>query len=386
LILLVVLAGSLPLLALLSRDRLATRQLLPLLPFVAFVAWAVGSVLWTPLPAVTLGQAGGLAGLLLMSAYIALTYRQPDQVAAVFRTLVSSLLCFSGVVLVVHFLAPSFSGLDRRMLVAGSEGVVHPTAAGANASLGLLLATLCHFVGGFPGARRRWVCSLLVHGLVLYYASSRMAWGMALITVPTAIFFFSSNRLRALAVLTGGLLALGAMLSDPAFQRFFDADNAGLQYLTRGQSSAQLQGFSGRDEMWQAIGSEFAKAPLRGHGYFVTSAKGELEVWGMTANYTAHNIYLQVLASTGLIGFVLFVLAVVRPFCEMLRQLPRPRLQCEAFPNRIAIVLGFVLFWFFGWSLLCSSFMGPVRSESVVFFTCVGIGVGQLQRQGAQTG
>ncbi len=386
LILMGVLAGSLPLLALLSLERLATRQLRPLWPFGAFAAWSVVSVLWTPLPAVTLGQAGGLVGLLLLSAYVALSYRQPGEVTAVFTTLVSSLLCFSGVVLLVHFVAPDFSGLDRRMLVAGSEGVVHPTAAGANASLGLLLATLCYFVGGFPGARRRLAYSLLVHGAVLYLASSRMAWGMALLTCPTAVFLFSSNRWRATAVLFAGLLTLGGMLADPSFQRFFDTDNVGLEYLTRGQSAEQLMAFSGREEMWQAIWHEFTQAPLLGNGYFVTSAQGQLEVWGMTANYTAHNVQLQVLASTGLIGFALFVLAVVKPFSEVFRQLPSPRLRAQALPSRVAIMLGFVLIWFLGWGLLCSSFMGPVRSESVVFFTCLGIAVGQIARQQGETG
>jgi hypothetical protein len=36
--------------------------------------------------------------------------------------------------------------------------------------------------------------------------------------------------------------------------------------------------------------------------------------------------------------------------------------------------------WFFGWSLLGISFMGSIRPESVVFFSMLGIGIGQASK------
>jgi O-antigen ligase len=127
---------------------------------------------------------------------------------------------------------------------------------------------------------------------------------------------------------------------------------------------------NGRVELWRKMGREVVSAPLIGHGYFVTSAGGEIEVWGSRRAVTAHNVVLQVLVSTGLIGVLLFFRGLWRPMRGAARSL-RDRGLRELF--------AVMLLWYLGWGALTDSFMGPVRAESIVFFTLLGVAVARAQ-------
>lgn len=78
-------------------------------------------------------------------------------------------------------------------------------------------------------------------------------------------------------------------------------DNASA-YVQRGQTSEELQQVSGRAELWQAVWQHFLDSPICGHGYFVTSSTGKLDAWEGPSNQDAHNIVLQVLVTTGIVG------------------------------------------------------------------------------------
>ena len=127
--------------------------------------------------------------------------------------------------------------------------------------------------------------------------------------------------------------------------------------------------------MCTAIWNEYLASPIVGHGYFVTSRSGKLLVWDIVANHTAHNTYLPVLATTGLVGMMFFALAIA----GMGRRLWSLR-RGDLFSRRFLWLMAFLTLGFFGWSLGCVAFVGPVRSESVVFFTVLGIEVGELYR------
>jgi O-antigen ligase len=158
---------------------------------------------------------------------------------------------------------------------------------------------------------------------------------------------------------------------DPGLELVSESVGAGADYLARGQSAEDIRRISGREEMWSVIWGEFLKSPIIGHGYHITSETGAIEVWNLVANHTAHNIYLQVLAGTGIIGMMLFLVAMTSLLLHV--QYLRGRGQWAA---RVGWILFFSALWFLGWSLTCVSFIGPVRAESVVFFTLVGVGVG----------
>ena len=344
-------------------------------PYLMFLGWAALSVLWTANVSVSLGQAGGLASLLIIALLVGLLAGTKAGIERVLKSLAWSLLMFSSIVLMVHFLAPGLSGLDRRMLITGADGLVHPTAAAANSSLGLLVVLMCWLVQRYSWAGRLALVAVCVHGTALFLTSSRTALGASLVTIVVMFFISGDNRRRAWIGMASALLALVMLVTDPGFRVFSDPESVGVTYVTRGQSFTQLKALSGREEMWSKVWDEYLKSPLKGHGYFLTSSTGEMEVWEMKANHTAHNIYLQVVSGTGLIGLGLFLIAVGTLLLRFLKLR-----QGDAASRKMFQMLFLVMLWFFGWTLLSASFMGPVRSESVCFYTFLGLGVGGCVR------
>ena len=94
--------------------------------------------------------------------------------------------------------------------------------------------------------------------------------------------------------------------------------------------------------------------------FFVTSKDGELDVWHGPSNHSAHNIVLQVLATTGLIGVLLFAWGLARPLTAAWQGLRH-----DSNAGRLPVFLVLVGLWYLVWGQLCESFMGPIQPESV---------------------
>ncbi|MGB7329203.1 MAG: O-antigen ligase family protein [Rubripirellula sp.] len=353
-------------------SRILKRVFDPLAPFYVFLAWTLISVLWSPLKSVTIAQSGGLMAMLLFATIVAFLSADANRAKQFLQHLNWMFLVSSTVVFVAYLINPEISGLDRGRIHSGGDGLIHPTAAGATASLGLLLPVLCHWVGRFPWAGKLIAPSLIIHGAVLVLSNSRTALAMGVVTIGAILFWYSSNRQRATAIFSGAMLAFALLLFDPGFALVSSTADAGTQFVARGQSSEQLKAGSGRGELWEAVWAEYKKSMLIGHGYFVTSETGKLHVWNETHNYTAHNLALQILASTGAIGFLMLAFALVQAFGVSL-SLRHGNL----FQQQIAVMVVTITIWFLGWSQLGDAFLGPIRPESILFFTMLGIAIGQ---------
>ncbi len=347
----------------------------PLVPLIIFLVWSIFSVVWSPLRDVTIGQAGGLAALIIYAIAIAIICYESEMVSRVLKQLAVVLLGISVFIMAVHFIYPDSSGLDRKLVDSGDDGIVHPTASGAAAALGLLLITLGSVIGRFRWPAWLLIASVIAHSAVLYYSNSRGSTLLVVAVAGCALFLFSNNRRRAVAMISLALLLIAIVTLDPGMELVSQSVGASADYLARGQSVEDIRQVSGRAEMWSVIWGEFLKSPVIGHGYFITSETGAIEVWNFVANHTAHNIYLQVLASTGIIGMVLFLVAMISLVLHFQNLRGHGPL-----PAKVGWILVFAALWFLGWSMTCASFLGPVRAESVVFFTLVGVGVGQAAR------
>jgi O-antigen ligase len=123
--------------------------------------------------------------------------------------------------------------------------------------------------------------------------------------------------------------------------------------------------------MWSTVWTSYRQSPWIGHGYFVSSPRGELRVWGNWANWTAHNMALQTLVSTGVIGMGLLAWAVGGPFVRM----PRWR-RATLHHQKIAWLLGMIAIWYLIWSLFNESIVGQMTPDSVVFFALLGLAAG----------
>ncbi|MEM9825802.1 MAG: O-antigen ligase family protein [Planctomycetota bacterium] len=344
------------------------RRVLPLIGLVAYAAFGLVSVAWSPLPLVSMDKAGTFGVLCIFALAVSQATRGPDDIRRWMWHLSYSQLLFSAVILLAHVADPTMAGLDRQRIHTGGDGLIHPTASGSTASLGLLIGLLCHRVLRFDWIRRWWPPALAIHGPILLLSNSRMSiLLLALIGIPLA-WPLVSRTMKARLLAAAGLVAIGVVLFDSGFVGIGESAAEVGRYITRGQDVSQIRAVSGRMEMWNAIFGEIQKSPWLGHGFFVTSQTGAIEVWYHKENYLAHNFLLQSLATTGMIGTGLLVGSLLA-LCVCVTRLMRrgPGSQKVA---KFAIAIGL---WYLGWGLLAASFLGPIRPESLVFFLTVGL-------------
>jgi O-antigen ligase len=320
------------------------------------------------LKSVSLGQAGSLMAELLLAGVVAVLWRGERDTSRLLCHLCCSLLAVTVVVLAAHVVSADLSGLTRGGEMEGSLGIVHPTSAGATASLGLLLLVGSRLLWGW-----RWPAWLLLPGLSLFglllgLAASRMALVMGLVILAVMVAWLLSRYLLACAVLVVSVAGTLFLVADPRLESLDGVFRKGEEYFSRGESAESMSSLTGRTDLWEAIWASFRESPWRGHGYFVTSKDGLLDVWTGPANRTAHNVVLQVMVTTGLIGLGLFLAAwlwLLPPVCRGLRR--------DTASRKLGRLLLLIAAWYLGWGQLCESFMGPIQPEAVVFFVLLGL-------------
>lgn len=207
--------------------------------------------------------------------------------------------------------------------------------------------------------------------MVLVLSANRLSFLVNTIVLLAVCYRYGSRLIVSLIVSV--ICSVGAIyiLIDPTFSGFALVGSEVLSYASRGQDASQLSALSGRAEMWEVQWKSFLESPMIGHGYFVTSREGQLYVWYNWANYTAHNLVLQVLVTTGVVGFCLFVVSLVYPYTKAANYLRRR----DGDPQ-LGNFLGLAGIWYLGWSLMNESITGPVQPESVVFFVLLGFAIG----------
>jgi O-antigen ligase len=343
-------------------------------PLAAFVGWALLSTLWSPLPAVSLGQSISLLLLVMLAAAVGLVLCGPRDTSTILRQLSAGLLVMSAVVGAVDLTLPDVSGLDKRGLVEGSLGLVHPTTAGSTASLGLITLLGARILWGWRWSRLLLPFGLAAHGLVLIRAANRTG---LLLDAALVLFMLAVYTRRSFAcALALGLCVGGAayVAVDPDLKAWNWLAGEAEAYMDRGgESKDDISSLSGRVEMWENMGRSWEQSPWIGHGYFVTSRTGALDVWNQTINHTAHNMLLQVLVTTGLIGVLLFTGGLAVAGLAVARNLRGGK------AARFGRLIGVVALWYAGWGMLSEAVAGPLQPESLVFFTYLGIGLGHVR-------
>ena len=369
-------AGSLVVLALVNLILIRRRTINEIVPiffgFALFALWSAASVTWSPLESVSAGQVVSMVVMLVLAFAIAQLTQTESDVRIILISL-NLLIIGRAVMLLAVYFAVGPEAISREL---GSY--FHSTAAAETAAPGIVL-----LISTAACYRDRWtklmvVPGLLVLGVLFVIAQNRLS----LLIAPGVILLVlitTGNRLLILKLVFVLCLVIPFyMLMDPGLELVSSFVGSTEEYATRSEDSGEaISTLSGRTEMWAAVWEEYLKSPIRGHGFFVTSSTGELDVWYEIRNYTAHNQLLQVLSSTGIVGLIIFLFAMSFPFMMMVRSLfiPGPR-------RRLAMVAGFVSVWFFFWSLLNSSFSGALGGSSVIFYILLGLVVGGLCRSG----
>ena len=341
-----------------------------LLPLGCFVLWAVGSTLWSPLQNVTLGQSGGLLMLFVLAAVVAILCNDENDTARIIRSLSIGLLAVCILLLAIRFYNPASGAISRE-----AAGVMHSTNASASASLGLVVLVAARLLWGWKWTRVLIAPGTLIFAVVLILANNRTAMVLTLVMTAGLCVLCLGGLWRSLLLAAIGGLGAVYLALDPGFGLMDDGLHSVLSYVQRNQSHEQLLKLSGRAEMWTAIANSYFDSPWIGHGYFVSSKNAELYVWYETANWTAHNVFLQALVSTGLIGALLLCGGLGWPLLQTAAGSFR-----RLIPARLSVFVAAIACWYLGWGLNNASFLGPLQPESVLFFTVLGIVVGRLVR------
>ncbi|MBT6496831.1 MAG: O-antigen ligase family protein, partial [Planctomycetaceae bacterium] len=337
------------------------------LPFLAFAAWAVLSTGWSPLKTVSLGQSMSLVSLLMLSISYGLFCRDMDDISRVLKHITCGLVLLNCLILFCYFFVPQLHALQRGEVAA----LLHPTNAAATAALGMVLLVGCQLVWKW-----RWATYLLLPGVcasagVLLLAMNR--WSPIVTALVLVLLFarFAGRTMLLGSVLFASTVGALYLVADPGMTVIDKATAATVATASRGQSIRQLSAFSGREKLWDKMWDSHEESPWVGHGYFVTSADGEVKVWDSTSNITAHNFLLQILVTTGFVGMALFLFGVFRPVVGIWFDLVRMRGNTS-----FAAFCALLACWYVGWGAINSSIAGPLQPESVVFFTVFGLAVG----------
>lgn len=226
---------------------------------------------------------------------------------------------------VVSGTSPLFWGLDQlKQLISGRPMCTLEQIAGidrlsgflgpCNRKLGVVMASLSPFLLFAAAARLRvagWLLASAAIGVVVLLAGARAAW----ITYALVLVFSGWKLLgwkRLLGVFGFGLVVLGALTvaSTQVRERILltthvlAADEAGVDTA-----------LSGRAQIWSAAGCMIAEHPVNGVGARgfrqaypdCDASPGSRPAWGQGPAFHAHQLVLEVLSETGIIGLLLWL-------------------------------------------------------------------------------
>jgi hypothetical protein len=284
----------------------------PYLGLLAYVVFAAGSAIYSLSPTYTLGCAYGyLCMLLFMAAVVSrIDLREILQVAMLavgMHVVVALTLWF---VVPDSVTSTNWSGSEKRL-----GGRFRDPFTMANAASFFLLS-------GWMMWRERWLSTrafALVGGLgtlALFLTQTRSA----IVAAPFALM--STGRFRpasitvVVAVFLTGLLAANAVpgaLEAIATQASRDDNPEGTLSMT------------GRIHIWQESMRLFAERPLLGYGFASTRALFRVQEEFVASNPEAnepphaHNIMVQSLVTTGIVGTLFLLIPLVVPVIHSLR-------------------------------------------------------------------
>lgn len=334
------------------------------LPIIAFLIFAVCSIAWSASKGTSLIQTASFATLIALAHVIGTIWDGEEDTSRLLKCCSIVLFMISFGLVILHFVKPDLGALTRN-----SSGLFHSTSAGASASLGVVILFASRVIWGWSWTRWLMVPAILTHLTSLMIGGNRLS--LAVMILVCMILFLTMAH-KVVVASTGLVLVVGLVVYaciDPGLLLFDRIAEKISAFTAQGQTSVQIGNLSGRSEMWQKIWDSFLESPLIGHGYFMTSRTGRILVWDEWGNWTAHNIYLQLLATLGVVGAGLFLLGIANIVVRIVLRIGSP----DNSVHRLAVYLLAVCTWFAGWSLLNESVLGPLQPESVVFAVTLGL-------------
>ncbi|MEM7452766.1 MAG: O-antigen ligase family protein [Planctomycetota bacterium] len=350
------------------------RVLIYYFPVILFSGWILATIFWSPLKTVSIQQAVSFAISICLAMLVSLIWKSEATISRILFHIVVVLALISVGLICLALAFPQYGVLTKE-----SSGLFHSTTAGATASLGTILtiSIVCNY--GWNWSKFIVGPAVVAHLAVLILAGNRFSIILTVLFGALVIGLLLEVAGKAVLLTVIGGTCLIYLLVDPGLTLTGDAVDKVEEYARQGQSTSQLKTVSGREEMWSKMWISFQDSPVIGHGYFVTSETGRIHVWDEWGNWTAHSMYLQVLVSTGIVGMVLFLLAMLTPFAVLLTRITKVGRRARK-SMTLLLIMGC---WFAFWGILNSSVVGPTQPESVVFGVLYGAAIASVSRNTA---
>jgi exopolysaccharide production protein ExoQ len=284
--------------------RMLHLSMTSILPWV-IISFAFISILWSVLPSITLRRS--LAILLTTLYGFALIIRFDfNQLLKLLGYALIFIMFFS---LIFIFFLPEWG----RMIYAGEEawrGVfIHKNELGLYCSFALLVFISLFFRTSNRHQRFFWLSGIILALFLIFGSRSASGLVLAIYTIFGFIlikFLFSLRRIWQI------LLPILLLLSSIFFIFMMENYQSILTFLGRGQS------LTGRIPLWDVLIPLALEHPWWGYGFgaFWTGWNGPSAIVWNTITYwqpfQAHNGYLDVFLSLGIIGFILIIAFLVR--------------------------------------------------------------------------
>ena len=265
------------------------------------------------------------------------------------------LLCYAGVIFAPEHSIHQISDIAEPQLAGNWRGFfAHKNGAGAG--MGILIIFGIYVFRACSGVLGSLIVALAA--VFLVFTESKSPLTLLPLALVISVVFVRLRRPVAKFITALIVPAIIAVLTIGSVQ--FDAINALVGKLTSDPS------FTGRNDIWEFTLAHIAQRPIFGFGYQAFWRTSELvnswtylESWGYRAS-DAHNGYLDIALTTGLVGLVLALgWIVVQPVLDQVRTPP-----VSVDP---ALNMMFVQTWLF--ALYLSGFESELFSNgSIVWF------------------
>ncbi|HEV7614845.1 MAG TPA: O-antigen ligase family protein [Solirubrobacterales bacterium] len=278
----------------------------------AFLAWLAATTIWAPDSGLALSQLWkyGISIGIFAALTVAVGSKGGVRLIAAAFVAGAALTALCGLFGINAGPVNSLPGQARVQGGAGDPNVLAAAVLAAAALAGGLLPGTRR-----PAARLLLLAAIAVFGLTLAGTESRGGAIAAITVLIAALLVMRRRRGAVLGLAIGGLLAAAA---------WFLASPSGFERLTNFNDHG-----NGRDELWRIAWEMFSSHPLQGVGLqnFVPQAPdyvlhpGALQFIHLIIEkpVVVHNVYLQFLAETGIVGLLLFLTLVTLSLVASLR-------------------------------------------------------------------
>jgi O-antigen ligase len=271
----------------------------------ALVAWCLLSACWAAVPDVSFRRAV-LAGVMVLSAMMSVSLVGPERALSLLRRVLGAVLLINWISILLVPQAVHLPGEVDPGLVGDWRGLYfHKNIAGSVTGI----TALFFFFSMLQSRRLLDFVLFLAAVLFTVMTHSKSSIGLLPVALGLGLIYRSAWRrgidrfamgvVVVLIVIVGGAVVA---LDWTAITRIFEDPNQ----------------FTGRAAIWQGEISFIADHPLLGAGYGTFADTGALsplhnyvsDSWVQNVSH-GHNAYLQLLVTTGGIGFALAILALV---------------------------------------------------------------------------